>query len=104
MRLARALVVAFIAVLAVGGGPAEAQLWKPAPKKPTATVTAKPTRAKPARTRVRRAAKPTRPARRTVVRDDPAPRERARAAPPDELPEFDDAPVIVVELPTRIER
>ncbi len=104
MRLARALVVAFIAVLAVGGGPAEAQLWKPAPKKPTATVTPKPARAKPARTRVRRAAKPTRPARRTVVKDDPAPRERVRAAPPDELPEFDDAPVIVVELPTRSER
>lgn len=106
MRL-RSLIVSLLAVAAVGVGPAEAQLWKPQPKKPAAGATTKPTRAKPARKPpVRRASKPKRPApRREVVRDDPPParaRDRARAA--DDLPEFDDSPTIVVELPTRGER
>lgn len=102
---ARAVVLAMLAVLAVGVAPAEAQLWKPAPKKPAATAPTKPTRVKPVKPkRVRPAARPSRPApRRTVVRADP-PRERARADAADGLPEFDDTPVIVVELPTRSER
>lgn len=100
----RAVVLALLAVLALGVTPAEAQLWKPA-KKPAAVAPTKPTRVKPARTKtVRRATRPTRTApRRTVVRDEPA-RARTRSAAPDALPEFDDAPVIVVELPTRGER
>lgn len=102
---ARAVVLALLAVLAVDASPAEAQLWKPA-KKPAAAAPAKPTRAKPARAKpARPAAKPTRAApRRTVVRADPPVRSRPRADAADALPEFDDAPVIVVELPGRSER
>jgi hypothetical protein len=108
MRLSRALIVALVTVFAVEAGPAEAQLWKPQPKKPAAAAPTKPTRAKPARApRVRRASKPTRPApRRAVVRDDAPARDRDRARAPraDELPDFDDSPVITVEMPTRGER
>lgn len=103
-----ALIVSMLAVFAVGAGPAEAQLWKPQPKKPAAAAS-KPTKAKPARApRVRRASKPSRPApRRQVVRDDPPPPSRDRARDrgrSDDLPEFDDSPTIVVEMPTRGER
>ncbi len=103
---ARAAVLALLAVLAVGVGPAEAQLWKPA-KKPAAVAPTKPVRTRPVRTKpARRAARPSRATPRpTVVRDDPPPpRARPRADAGDALPEFDDAPVIVVDVPTRSER
>ncbi len=104
MRFASLAVVVF-AGLILTGRPAEAQLWKPT-KKPVATTAAptRPAAAKPARKKVRRAARPTRPARpaaRPVARDD-AP--RARAGGDDGMPEFDNAPRIVVERPGRGER
>ena len=104
---ARAAVLALLAVLAVGVSPAEAQLWKPA-KKPAVVAPTKPARTRPVRTKpARRAARPSRATpRHTVVRDDPPPppRARPRADAGDSLPEFDDAPVIVVDVPTRTER
>ena len=103
---ARGLVLALLAVFTVDVGAAEAQLWKPA-KKPAAVAPTKPARAKPARAKpARRAARPTRPAaRRAVVRDDPPPaRARARGERADALPDFDDSPVITVEMPARSER
>ena len=112
---ARAAVLAILAIGTIGTigtvgvGPAEAQLWKPA-KKPAAAVPSTPARAKAARTpRVRRPAKPTRPAKRPVFRDEPAAavapaRGRADREHGDDLPDFDDSPVIVVELPARGER
>jgi hypothetical protein len=107
MRAAvRTLVLALTALIAAGPGVARAQLWKPAKKTTTTTEPAKPTRAKPTKPkRTRRAARPARPAARpAVVRDDPPRRERARPSRADDLPEFDDDPEIVVELPTRGER
>ena len=105
MRVVGRAVLLGLLALTIGAGglrTAEAQLWKPKDKKPAAAA-AKPARKKPVAKKPRRAKKPARKPAPAVVRDE-APSPRARATRADDLPEFDDSPVIVVELPARGER
>jgi hypothetical protein len=106
MRAVRVLSLALSSLVAsatLAAGTADAQLWKPV-KKPTAAAPARPARTKPAKAKRARRTKPRPAARPAVVRDDPPRRERSPSTRDDDLPELDDSPVIVVELPARGER